>query len=68
MAVSGIVWVHPRPGLLTPYLGKEWFRMWKISLREAERLGLEHDQSGALDRESFQQRVRRELKEAPRLK
>ena len=33
-------WVHPRPGLMTPYLGKDWFRMWRIALAEAERLDM----------------------------
>ncbi len=34
------VWVHPRPGLMTPYLGQEWFRLWKIALQEAQRLDM----------------------------
>ncbi len=34
------VWVHPRPGLMTPYLSTEWFRLWKLALREAERLDM----------------------------
>ncbi len=34
------VFVHPRPGLMTPYLGKDWFRLWKVALREAERLDM----------------------------
>ncbi len=34
------VWVHPRPGLMTPYLSEEWFRMWKVALREAKRLDM----------------------------
>lgn len=34
------VWVHPRPGLMTPYLGGDWFRLWKVALREAERLDM----------------------------
>lgn len=34
------VWVHPRPGLMTPYLGDDWFRLWKLALREAERLDM----------------------------
>ena len=34
------VWVHPRPGLMTPYLGQDWFRLWKIALDEAERLDM----------------------------
>ncbi len=32
--------VHPRPGLMTPYLSKDWFRLWKVALREAERLDM----------------------------
>ncbi|MHC4636543.1 MAG: glycosyl hydrolase [Planctomycetota bacterium] len=32
--------VHPRPGLMTPYLSKDWFRLWKIALKEAERLDM----------------------------
>jgi hypothetical protein len=34
------VWVHPRPGLMTPYLSEDWFRLWKIALQEAERLDM----------------------------
>ncbi len=34
------VWVHPRPGLMTPYLSKDWFRLWKVALDEAERLDM----------------------------
>jgi hypothetical protein len=34
------VWVHPRPGLMTPYLSADWFRMWKVALKEAERLDM----------------------------
>src|SRR5574340_936814 len=36
----GGVFVHPRPGLMTPYLSDKWFDMWKRSLDEAKRLGL----------------------------
>jgi len=32
--------VHPRPGLMTPYLGEDWFRLWKVALVEAERLDM----------------------------
>jgi hypothetical protein len=35
------VFVHPRPGLMTPYLMPEWFRLWKVSLAEAEKLGMD---------------------------
>ena len=30
----GGVFVHPRPGLMTEYLGAEWFRLWKLALEE----------------------------------
>ncbi len=32
--------VHPRPGLMTPYLSEDWFRLWKAALAEAERLDM----------------------------
>src|SRR5512139_1364380 len=32
--------VHPRPGLMTPYLSGDWFRLWKHALKEAERLDM----------------------------
>lgn len=34
----GGAFVHPRPGLMTEYLSEEWFRLWGVALREAERL------------------------------
>ena len=34
------VFVHPRPGLMTPYLSEDWFRLWKAALREAEKLDM----------------------------
>ncbi|MGQ9503884.1 MAG: glycosyl hydrolase [Thermogutta sp.] len=34
------VFVHPRPGLITPYLSDEWFRLWKLALRTAETLDM----------------------------
>ncbi len=34
------VFVHPRPGLMTPYLSQEWFRLWRVALKEAERLDM----------------------------
>ena len=34
------VWVHPRPGLMTPYLSKDWFGLWKAALDEARRLDM----------------------------
>jgi len=36
----GGVFVHPRPGLMTEYLGEEWFRLWRLSAEEGKRLGL----------------------------
>jgi hypothetical protein len=32
--------VHPRPGLMTPYLSADWFRLWKAALAEAGRLDM----------------------------
>jgi len=32
--------VHPRPGLMTPYLSDDWFGLWKAALAEAERLDM----------------------------
>ncbi|NUQ61528.1 MAG: hypothetical protein HUU20_03505 [Pirellulales bacterium] len=32
--------VHPRPGLMTPYLSDDWFRLWQAALDEAERLDM----------------------------
>jgi len=34
------VFIHPRPGLMTPYLSPEWFRLWKVALKEAEQLDM----------------------------
>ena len=34
------VWVHPQPGLMTPYLSADWFRLWEAALREAKKLGV----------------------------
>ncbi|MHC4154487.1 MAG: hypothetical protein ACYST6_06140, partial [Planctomycetota bacterium] len=34
------VFVHPRPGLMTPYLSQDWFRLWKVALKEAEKLDM----------------------------
>lgn len=36
----GGAFVHPRPGLVTPYLSEEWFALWSVALSEAERLDL----------------------------
>ncbi|GMV91195.1 MAG: hypothetical protein AMXMBFR82_09730 [Candidatus Hydrogenedentota bacterium] len=32
--------VHPRPGLMTPYLSDRWFEMWAVTLDEAGKLGM----------------------------
>ena len=32
--------VHPRPGLMTPYLSADWFRLWRAALNEAEKLDM----------------------------
>lgn len=29
------VFVHPRPGLMTPYLSEEWFHLWDLTFKEA---------------------------------
>ena len=34
------VWVHPQPGLMTPYLSADWFRLWKAALDEAKKLDM----------------------------
>lgn len=34
------VWVHPRPGLMTPYLSDQWFHLWEVALDEAKRLDM----------------------------
>jgi hypothetical protein len=34
------VFVHPRPGLMTPYLSPDWFRLWKVALAEAATLDM----------------------------
>lgn len=33
-------YVHPRPGLMTPYLSDEWFALWNVALDEARKLGM----------------------------
>ena len=37
----GGAFVHPRPGLMTEYLGADWFKLWRHSLNEGKRLGLD---------------------------
>ncbi|MBI4580850.1 MAG: hypothetical protein HY718_14170 [Planctomycetes bacterium] len=34
------VFVHPRPGLMTPYLSDEWFKLWRATLDEGRKLGM----------------------------
>lgn len=34
------VWVHPRPGLMTPYLSDAWFDLWRTTLETAQQRGL----------------------------
>lgn len=34
------VFVHPRPGLMTPYLSADWFQLWKVALDEAAKLDM----------------------------
>ncbi len=34
------VFVHPRPGLMTPYLSDDWFKLWDVALREAKKLDM----------------------------
>jgi hypothetical protein len=36
----GGVFIHPRPGLMTEYMGTDWFRLWKLAIEEGKRLGL----------------------------
>lgn len=36
----GGVIIHPRPGLITEYLSKEWFDLFEYSLQRAKKLGL----------------------------
>lgn len=37
----GGAFVHPRPGLVTEYLSKEWFDMWRYSVEKGKELGLD---------------------------
>jgi len=36
----GGVFVHPRPGLMTEYLGEEWFDLWRRSVELGKQLGI----------------------------
>ena len=42
LAAQGVMqpYVHPRPGLMTPYLSAEWFKLWNVALDEARKLGM----------------------------
>lgn len=42
LAGQGIrqAFIHPRPGLMTPYLEGDWFRLWQAALDEAEQLDM----------------------------
>ncbi len=35
------VFVHPRPGLMTPYLSERWMQLWKLTLAEAAKLDMD---------------------------
>lgn len=36
----GGVFVHPRPGLITPYLSERWLKLWRFTAEECEKRGL----------------------------
>lgn len=36
----GGVFIHPRPGLMTEYMGPEWMDLWKKAIAEGKRLGM----------------------------
>ncbi|MFA6174738.1 MAG: hypothetical protein WC701_13825, partial [Kiritimatiellales bacterium] len=36
----GGAFVHPRPGLVSEYLGADWWECWAAALEEAEKLGM----------------------------
>jgi len=33
--------VHPRPGLMTPYLSEQWFDLWDFALKQAKQLNMD---------------------------
>ncbi|NQD69667.1 hypothetical protein HP439_02885 [Sphingobacterium shayense] len=37
----GGVFVHPRPGLITPYLSEEWFELYKYTVQQGKSIGLD---------------------------
>lgn len=36
----GGVFIHPRPGLITPYLSKRWLELWRFTLEECKKRGM----------------------------
>lgn len=36
----GGVFIHPRPGLITPYLSERWLELWRFATDECKRLGM----------------------------
>ena len=36
----GGVFVHPRPGLVTPYLSERWLELWRFTAEECEKRGM----------------------------
>ncbi|MBA7578895.1 hypothetical protein ES708_20761 [subsurface metagenome] len=37
----GGVFVHPRPGLITPYLSDRWFELFRYAVDQGKKLGME---------------------------
>ncbi|MBM3746640.1 MAG: hypothetical protein FJW34_12660 [Acidobacteria bacterium] len=37
----GGVFIHPRPGLITPYLSDRWFELCRYTVEQAKKLGME---------------------------
>ncbi|MDO5309440.1 MAG: glycosyl hydrolase [Planctomycetia bacterium] len=35
-----MAFVHPRPGLATPYLSEQWFHLWSVALDQARKLNM----------------------------
>lgn len=38
---AGAVFIHPRPGLITPYLSDEWLSLCRHAVRSAKKLGMQ---------------------------
>ena len=36
----GGLFIHPRPGLITPYLSEQWFHLTQVAVAEGKRLGM----------------------------